>query len=243
MTINTDKIFIIHYTQLSQRKEFMDAQIASLDNKCVYIDKFDKEDMTPDVANRLHRQDESEYNKKVAPLWDVNVHSYRDLTDAEISCASKHFEAVRRIGEECEVHGLILEDDAVFNSNFTNGFNHCLPKTPEDWDVILLGTGCGEWFIKHQLQGRTAAYSDSKSSIFKMPHPATNCAEGYLVKKEAAKKIYDSIIPFDLAGDWELAYQFYKLDLNVYWWVPPLLHQGSKTGQYKSALDEGRVIR
>ena len=243
MKINTDKIFIIHYTPLTTRKEFMDTQIEHFDNEFIYVDKFDKEDMTAEIISQFHRKDEKEHNKKVAPLWDVNIHSYRDLTSAEISCASKHFEAIRRIGAECENHGLILEDDAVVRPNFRSAFNHSLPQTPEDWDVILLGTGCGEWFIQHHIQGRTPVYSDGKSSIFKMPHPATNCAEGYLVKKEAAKKIYSSAIPFDLAGDWELAYQFYKLDLKVYWWVPPLLEQGSKNGQYESSLDEGREIR
>ena len=44
----------------------------------------------------------------------------------------------------------------------------------------------------------------------KVGHPATNCLEAYIIKKETAKKIVDSILPFNLVIDWELAYQFYK---------------------------------
>ena len=64
MKINTDKIFIIHYTPLTTRKEFMDTQIEHLDNEFIYVDKFDKEDMTPEIISQLHRKDEKEHNKK-----------------------------------------------------------------------------------------------------------------------------------------------------------------------------------
>ena len=73
---------------------------------------------------------------------------------------------------------------------------------------------------------------------YEVNHPASNCAESYLIKSEVAKKIYNNILPFTLISDWELAYQFYKLDLNVKWLYPPIFFQGSKSGKYKSELRE-----
>ncbi len=243
MSVKTDKIFVIHYTKLKERKTAMDLQLMTTGSAYEYIESFDREDLNEEIINKFHRRDKAEHDKKISPLWDVNVHSFRDLTKPEISCAMKHFEALRRISQQCENHGLILEDDALLSSNFNNGFNECVENLPNDWDVALIGSGCGEWFIKEKIQDAVPVFYNKRIAIFKMPHPSTNCAEAYLVKKEAAEKIYQSVIPFDLAGDWELAYQFFKLALNVYWLVPPIVHQGSKNGRYESSLDEGRVIR
>ena len=72
--------------------------------------------------------------------------------------------------------------------------------------------------------------------MLNIDHPATNCAEAYFIKKEAASKIYKKIIPFNMAYDWELAYQIYRLDLKVKWFFPPIFMQGSIRGDYKSEL-------
>ena len=71
-----------------------------------------------------------------------------------------------------------------------------------------------------------------------MGHPASNCSESYLIKPFMAKKLLESL-PFNLSYDWELAYQLYKHAASVYWWIPPLISQGSKNGKYQSAIDWG----
>jgi|TARA_A100001201_G_scaffold59330_1_gene56803 GR25 family glycosyltransferase involved in LPS biosynthesis len=240
MKINTEKIFVIHYTKLKDRKESMDSQLPKLEVEFQYMDKYDKEELNDEVLSKYYNNDQESHNKKVRPLWDVNVHSYRHLNEAELSCTIKHLEAIGEVSKQCTNHGLIFEDDALLSDNFSEVFNDLIEKTPKDWDVILMGEGCGDWFIQHKLQGKTPAYIDNEKGIFKASHPATNCAEAYLIKSKAAKKVYDSSVPFDLVSDWEIAYQFYKFDLNVYWWVPPIVNQGSKNGKYSSTLDEGQ---
>jgi hypothetical protein len=95
-----------------------------------------------------------------------------------------------------------------------------------------MGAGCGIDFMNQKIRESCVI----NENLAQVKHPSTNCAEAYLLKKESAKKIYESIIPFQLVSDWELAYQFYKLDMNVYWSIPPLFYQGSKSGQYNSTL-------
>ena len=53
---------------------------------------------------------------------------------------------------------------------------------------------------------------------------------------EAAKKILSTIIPFTFPIDFELNYQMELHDMNVYWWEPPLVAQGSQCGVFGSAI-------
>ena len=69
-----------------------------------------------------------------------------------------------------------------------------------------------------------------------MNHPATNCLEAYIVKKSSIKDILDGLIPINLVIDWELAYQFYLKNLNIYWSKNIIFKQGSKNNIYKSEL-------
>ena len=130
-------------------------------------------------------------------------------------------------------HILIVEDDIIpiFEDTFDK-IELIVRQAPKSWDSIFLGEGCGNEFIRSKLS-KTERISEN---LFKVPPPSTNCAEAYLIKKESAKKIYESIIPFQLVSDWELAYQFYKLNMNVYWSIPSIFYQGSKSGLYSSTL-------
>ena len=157
----------------------------------------------------------------------------------EISCTIKHLIAIKKLSIECENFGLILEDDVLFNSNFNSFYKKYFQETPNDWDAIFLGEGCGVNFQSHKLMESKKVSENS----FLMNHPATNCAEAYLLKPQIASKIYESAVPFQLVSDWEIAYQLYKFDAKTYWWYPSIATQGSRTGLYTSTLDSGQRQR
>ena len=50
------------------------------------------------------------------------------------------------------------------------------------------------------------------------------------------KKVLDTIIPFTFPIDFELNYQLSLHDMNVYWWEPPIVQQGSQCGLHRSAI-------
>lgn len=230
------KTFIIHYTRLTQRKKLVDDQVAQHDLDAEIITSYDKDDLSPEDINCFYQKNPHIYESKVAPLWNSNEFKYRELNLPEISCAIKHFEAIKKCSQSKHDYSLILEDDAVLCSDFSVKLEALLAETPSDWDAVFIGSGCGEWFQKYKL-------SQSKqvtNNCFLVNHPATNCAEGYLLKKETAAKIYKKSIPFHLAGDWEIAYQLYKCNAQVYWRYPSLIDQGSKNGMFESALDLGQ---
>ncbi len=101
-----------------------------------------------------------------------------------------------------------------------------------DWDVLFIGQGISKNFILKNIKKRFGFVS----KLYDVEHPASNCAESYLIKKDAAKLIFDNILPFNMISDWELAYYFYDLNLKVKWLYPPIFFQGSKSGKYKSEL-------
>jgi len=232
-----DKIYVVHYTKLVERltkliptlnASGVDYEIITEGDKEKFI--FWKEDLYS-----MFDHTENNFNEKISKLWDSNIHKFRQLNFAEISCTVKHFLAIKKVAEECPNFGLILEDDVIFEPDFAPKFVQNLQDTPDDWDAIFMGVGCGLSFVTSKLRQE----NHIKGSVFKAEHPATNCAEAYLLKPAMAKKIYDGL-PFSLVSDWEIAYHLYKNNANVYWWFPALATQGSKNGMFKSELDLGQ---
>ena len=125
---------------------------------------------------------------------------------------------------------LIVEDDVLHNFRYKSSIKKIL-KNDDDWDLLFIGEGIGREFIKNKVRKKSF-----RRKLYDVEHPATNCAEAYFIKKQAANTIYNNIIPFHLISDWELAYQISNLDLKVKWCLPSIFYQGSRSGKYKSEL-------
>ena len=222
MILSIPKVYVIHYTKLIDRKNKIEDQFANIAN-IEFINEYDKEELSNDVLNKFYLPSTNEWNKKVSPLWNVNIHRFRILNPAEISCTIKHIMAIKKVAENGDA--FIIEDDLLINSNFVNDFNEMINDLPNDWDIIMVGAGCN---MHANIIGN--------QKFYKASNPATRCLDSYLLSQKAAIKIMETIIPFQLVSDWELAYHLYKHELNTYWLEPSLCSQGSETGVYKSTL-------
>jgi GR25 family glycosyltransferase involved in LPS biosynthesis len=224
------KTYIIHYTKLKDRKKNINSFLSNTNFDCEFVEEYDKEVLD---GNLYYLPNEKMFYEKIKHLWDSRAHKFRILNDAEISCTIKHILAIEKIANQKEEIGLILEDDAIpIDDNFYEKIIELIENAPDDWDSIFMGAGCGIDFMNQKLKGCNLI----NQKFSQVEHPSTNCAEAYLLKRESARRIYESIVPFQLVSDWELAYHFYNLDMNVYWSIPPLFYQGSKSGKYKSTL-------
>lgn len=227
------KLYIIHYTKLKNRKEKLLSFLTKSNNQYEFIDVFDQECINNNDLNKYYLPDKKLFDDKISPLWDPNLHKFRHLNIAEISCTIKHIIAIEKVANQNDEYCLILEDDAIpIENNFFDEIEKLIGDAPDGWDSIFMGAGCGVDFMNEKLKKSHLI----NGKFAKVPHPCTNCAEAYLIKKKSAKKVFESIVPFQLVSDWELAYQFYKLNMNVYWSIPPLFYQGSKSGEYESTL-------
>ena len=110
--------------------------------------------------------------------------------------------------------------------HFLQLFQKYLSETPKNFDVVFMGSGANLkptniipdkiWYLK--------------------THPASKCADSYLITKKAANEIVQTYTPFNICSDYELAYQMYLHNHKVYWWEPSLVKQGSEMGLFKSSL-------
>ncbi len=198
--------------------------------KLEYITEYDQEDLATTNLNDFYLDDEATYLKK-SKLWSQD-NAYRRLNNAEISCTLKHFQAIKKSSESNHEVSLIIEDDVLIFSKFFKSKLKKVLRLDSDWDLLFIGQGISKNFILKNINKK----GELKSKLYEVEHPATNCAESYLIKKNAAKKIYKNMLPFNMISDWELAFQIYDLDLRVKWLYPPIFYQGSKSGKYKSEL-------
>lgn len=225
-------IQIIHYSKLIERKLYLDSIFQKENLKVNYILDHDREDLI--TANSLYnyQKDQDNFLFKIKELWKIESEEFRILSDGELSCYFKHLEALKKISKSENNIGLILEDDVIPQKSIKNNLLK-ISKTfsKSNWDVVFLGLGSGKKFIK----------KNSRRDLFHFKylipqHPASNCAEAYMVKKDAAKILYTELSTFNLSYDWELAYKMYKRSFNVRWLFPPLFKQGSQDFTYKSEL-------
>lgn len=226
-----EKIYIVHYSKLKERKENILKVLNRINIPYEFIEEYDQEDLTQ-VKEKYYNQDISEYNRKIQIYNQTRYGApkFRVLSDPEISCTIKHILAIKKLSEECEI-GLILEDDAIpYAESFLEEANKSLEKAPINWGSVFIGNGCGDDFINQKLKYQVT------DNLFKVNHPATNCAEAYIMNKRSAEMVWKNMIPFQQISDWELACCYWTQNIDVYWHLPSLIYQGSISGQFKSSL-------
>ena len=228
--LNVEKIFILHYTKLVERKKRLDSMLSHFNIQAEYVLDYDQEELTEGVIAEYYKPSESDYGAKFNKLYGASVAPYRHLNIAQISCTIKHYECIHKVATETENYGLILEDDVIFVEDFVSKFNLFLKETPADWDAIFLGCCAGLRVPPSLLKEGVPAYL--------VPHPASRGGDSYLLRTNAAKKIASTMKPFTTISDWELAAQLYQHNLKTYWWEPPLVVQGSENGLYQTTLND-----
>jgi GR25 family glycosyltransferase involved in LPS biosynthesis len=205
--LNVDKAYMMHYLPLGKRRESIDRL------------PFDVKLITYEPYGVTYTSDEKSWYAKC----DV---PFRELKKSEISLAYKHMQTYFDIAINEFDSALILEDDAVIVNNFVNRFNDYLSRTPDDWDLIFIGSGC-DLRIRDTEPGKVA---------YLKSHPASKCTDSYCIRGSAAALLSQNIIHHSLPIDFELNYWMEKLNFRVYWWEPPLVMQGSQIGLYESSI-------
>jgi GR25 family glycosyltransferase involved in LPS biosynthesis len=224
MKLNIDSVYVVHYTKLLDRKNKIVEQFGGIVDNLHFINEFDQEELSDDILKEYYLPDPMKWVNKVSPLWDVRIHRPRYLNIAEISCTIKHIIALEQVAKNGD--GFIIEDDLLIKDNFLEEFNETMSNLPADWDVIMIGAGC-QMHTKELIPG---------VKLYKREHPATRCLDSYLISQKTARKIIETVKPFQLISDWEFAFQFFLHNLNVYWLEPSPCYQGSEVGYYKSTL-------
>jgi glycosyl transferase family 25 len=197
-----DKIYIIHFKPLNDRKKYLDTVIPSLGIDFEYVNMdFDTDNLIKDNIDNFYLFDEKILNRK------LNLN--------ELSVSVSHLNVYRKILNEHHKTCLILEDDAVLDNNFYDELNS-IKDDIKNFDFIFLSTCCG--LTAKTIYGK---------KIFKSM--TTRCTTGYIVNSNCLEKILENSKKISLPIDWHLNEIKDKSNLNFGWMEPKIITQGSET--------------
>lgn len=203
-----DKIFVIHFEPLSDRKIYLDSILGSYNIPYEYIISNIDSDSKSNI---------DDFYKVDLSIWN------RELTIGEICVSINHFIVYDKISKGNYNNCLIIEDDAVFKDNFNLFIDKILIELENtDSDMCFVSDGCN----------LHSGFIESNKHIYYSDTSRTVC--GYIINAKCVDKVLDSL-PFSKPIDWHLNQIKEKLNLKYYWSEPTIIRQGSE-GIYKSNL-------
>lgn len=222
-------IYIIHYKELKERKKYLDDQLSKFENY-LYIDEYDRNTLNLDEIDIKY--DPSLWYSRTEGLYNSEI-QYRSLKISEICNSLSHLKALKYISESNYNFEMILEDDVILPNDYLEKIIDLLSKIPDDADFVFFGSSYSIDILDQANLSKSIKVSDN---IFKKEPGKTRTVDAYLVSPKAAKKIIDEITEICLPFDFELNYFFNKLNMNVYWYDPGIISQGSQMGYYNSSI-------
>lgn len=228
-------VYVIHYTLLKEREQCVQA-IRGLDNeaddvKVHVIDRFDPEEITPEMAQTVLAQPGS-YPEGDNPFYKDFA---RRMTHRHVSNLRKHYTAYemasRRHGGELH---LVLEDDVVFATNIVSqvrGLVDRLETDKIDWELVLLGQPSDRPSEDRKVDIRAHALGG-----------VIPCCESYLMTTECARALQRAMLPFRFPTNIMLSYAMDKLRTKAYNVYPNIVGDGTKMGNFVSTMSPNNVL-
>lgn len=230
MTFDDFECYIVHYTGHTDRKKFMQNQLAKEGLVCTFVEKYDREEITYQMACSNFIWTLNEYMKRSHMYFGFAGFM---MKPEELSLNLKHKEAMRMFLEDSnKQYMLVLEDDAILCHNFKKTINSYLSTLPSDWDAAFIGQGAGKRIPQHMIV--------SNIHWYRKDYPSDRCTDSILFTRAEVERIHFHLEQDKIAFpiDHELSYLFRKMQSNVYWLEPPIVAQGSQTGFFDTFQDE-----
>lgn len=195
-----DKIFILHYEPLEDRKKYLDSKIFDFNIDHEFIISNKASDLNLDIGF---------YYKENNQLWKGMINQQI------INVTIKHFEIYQKILKSDLNYCLILEDDAVFVDDFINKLSSLLDELKNSYfDICFISSGC---HLKSENIIPSKKIYESNSS---------RTASGYIINREKLDLLIRTL-PFYAPIDWHLNFVKNDLDLKYYWAEPHLVEHGT----------------
>lgn len=220
--LDVDKIYIVNYIENVDRRAYIADYLSKYDNIIEFCSFPNRVELTSDLIHKYYDTD----TNKLRMRSDVYGREYfATMMPSEIATAICHYIIFKKSLSEISDRCLILEDDVIFNDNFTN-FNNFLTDTPSDFDCIFIGDGA-KLHAENVESGKTAYLRTSS---------VTRCTDSIVYTKKLLDNIVSAYHKFTQPIDWEMELILRELNARVYWWEPTLVSQGSQTGVYRSNI-------
>jgi GR25 family glycosyltransferase involved in LPS biosynthesis len=231
-----DKIYIIHYIKLKERRAYLEKRLKELglEKYAVWVVStkdgiFTKKEIASiDKSEKAIKEREKYLVNKIPPIGNIDG-----------IMMLQHMRIVRKIAaRKNKLISAVFEDDVLLDSDFSFKLQKaitCLSKI--NWDICYCDRGS-------LLVEPKANICDC---LFSPKDRRANTTGAYLLGCLGAKKLNSIMKKTSLGPDMELTYVQRKHKLKVYWTIPFLTHQGSIEEIYSSNVRTGslagRVIK
>lgn len=208
------KIFVTHYTLLTDRKNHILRQLNRFHLDSEFIVGYDKESLTED---------------------DLKIFNINKLSLAEISLTMKHIEAYKQVFKYHD-YALILEDDVILSKDFDKQLDKYIQQLPNDWDMLFIGDGCYLHVPQDIIQNGVNVYRAPSSRCADSYLISKKCT------KQILNDIYKNNFIIEKPIDHLLNHFIDKFDLKNFWAEPTITTQGTQVGLFKTSINErGRL--
>jgi len=227
-----DKIYIIHYDKLKDRKKYLEKRFneLGLGNYAAWVISTKEDDLNFDMS--IQDNSLNAINERKKYLGD----KLPKIGKIDIVMIAQHIAIMKKIAKRRNnLISMICEDDIILSDDFPKKLRVTINKLKTtDWDICY--TDKGALFVDPEVSGRKESVS-----LYAPPNKAANTTGSYLISPACAKKLVRIMKKVSLPADLEMCYIQNKHDLNVYWTVPFLTHQGSIEYIYQSAVRKGSI--
>lgn len=218
------KIFVLHYSKLTDRKRNIIQQFERNDiTDYEFIEKFDKDTITDEECPEFSRD-------------------YITKRRTELSIHLKHIYAFRLIVRENYDQALIFEDDVVLSNGFMSLLKLYMTQLPKDYDMLFIGDGCNLHIPISIQTPNQYIYEKCLHETAWGGNGGTRCLDSYIISNSCAKKICEYIDTLtttkkiNLPADWWLNEVARDLAFKIYWAEPTIVSQGSQNGMYRRTI-------
>lgn len=216
------KIFVLHYSKLTGRKQHIMRQFEKNGiTDYEFIEKFDKDTITDEECPEFSQD-------------------YVRNRRTELSIHLKHIYLYRLITRENYDEVLVFEDDVVLSNGFMTLLKLYMTQLPKDYDMLFIGDGCNLHIPISIQTPNQYIYEKCLHETAWGGNGGTRCLDSYMISNKCAKNIcnyLDNLTKkIDLPVDWWLNEVARDLVFKVYWAEPTIVTQGSQNGLFQRTI-------
>jgi GR25 family glycosyltransferase involved in LPS biosynthesis len=221
LIVGIDRIYILHYTKLVERKKNMMNQIGIFDGlvPVVWIDQFDREKVDKNTIDKVYSFDPS-----ICPRY---------LTIGEICNAIGHMYIIEQSLKNNEIQ-MTIEDDMIFKNDFIKNLIFVMKNVPSDKDIIAIGGHYVGDGVNNDIN-----FVSEKIDIIR-PTKSETPTGAFIITPQASFKIMSSQKYSPIHSPIDTTLTFITVKMKVYWCRPWLAVEGSKElGLFHSSFERG----
>lgn len=234
-----NKIYIIHYVKLKERRDYLERRLKELGLE--------------DYVQWVVSTKDGSFPKKDLKLWESNEKTIQErkrylgeklppIGRIDMIMMLQHIQVLRKIARSRkETISIVFEDDVLLDDDFPEILSRTIEKLSRiEWDICY--SDRGSLLVEPKIKNR-----NDKVILYKVPDKRANTTGSFLIKRDGAKLLLKLMKKIAIGPDMELTYVQRKNNLKVYWTIPFLTHQGSIEEIYQSNVRTGslagRVIK